>query len=130
VRKVSQRKVLSIKQTNATTMKDPHSSHPEAVCSKCNKSMCISCNEIGRVFQLFVNYTLCKDCYEILVFREKAEQFRSLESIYGRGPNAKSCPLYTRFMRNPNDLSTYELEELLNSDILGISDIIKCAQKK
>jgi hypothetical protein len=68
--------------------------------------------------------------YKILVFRGKAEQFRYFESVKGRGPNAKSCALYTRFMRNPNDLSTYELEQLFDSDILGISDILKCAQKK
>jgi hypothetical protein len=104
---------------------DPCINHTTWECTYCNKKICVTCISKKKAKQLFESAYVCLDCRDEERFREKVEYIRSIETIYGRGPRAKSCWLYTQFIRDPTQLSSYQLENLLNSNILGISDLLK-----
>jgi len=92
---------------------------------ECGKYMSRENYSLAKCRQVFTNNYRCRDCQEVFVFRTRSHSIRDMERVYGRDFNAKPCPLYTRFMRNPDNLSVEEIEHLLNSDIMGCSDVFK-----
>jgi len=104
-------------------MKDPHLLHKFYKCA-CGKSVCIQCSKPIVYNSLFFNREKCRDCAEEEVFRINTLLLWKLELVFPR-EKGKTCFTYKKFMTNPHSLTTYELEQLLDSGVLSISDRFK-----
>lgn len=89
----------------------------------CGKEICITCSEkIAKT--LFQHCSLCKDCHDKSRLRNTVYRLSKLENRFKRSINHKPSMLYQKFIYCPESLSDFEIELIIDSDMLEIRDIL------